>query len=73
MDFVLQLMENDLEVLLINRRLATNGNTSTHTPPDYRQCRGTCQLVGAHILRRIWYLGGLRLGAREIPSAKTSM
>lgn len=64
-DFALQLMENGVAMLLVNRRLATNRNTSPHTPADHWQIRGTCHPVGT------WYLR-LWIGTREMPAARIS-
>lgn len=58
-------MENGVAMLLVNRRLATNRNTSPHTPADHWQIRGTCHPVGT------WYLR-LWIGTREMPAARIS-
>lgn len=69
MDFVLQLMENGVVMFLVNRS-AMNRNTSPHTLPDHWQVRETCQPLGTWVLRRIWYLGVLWFGMREMPTAR---
>lgn len=65
MDFVSQLMENGVVMLLVNRGLATNRNTSSHTPADHWQIQGSCHPVGT------WYLR-LWIGTREMPTARIS-